>query len=544
MVKTDEIAKIAAYMAHAEVALGQRAAKMGLPEHARESWIHENLSLLTKNRGDLRSTIAMDKVLPQVIADGADDVAAEVGRRIDLMSEEIDELLTIHKDAIAYGEDLTFSSRSGQGFFQKTGRALGAWVSDNPLMGFFIPFITTPANIAQFAWDRSFGIVLQSAAGVSNKLFKWSPNMEGSLLALQRQLNDPDIAVRANAVGRMLTSMFVLSAAATLTMMTDDDGFPLVTGGAPEDKEERRSLEMAGWQPYSIRVFGKYIQYSRLDPIAGFLGMAADYAQIMARFATDPTKDAYGIEATAVAAVAAMARNLTSKTYMQGLSNILEAGNGDTTKIAAALGSTASGFVPSILAGQVGAVDPDMREIRGVLDRIMTRVPGLSKNLAPRRNMLGERVKRQSSTGFTALDAWLPARMSDISDDIIAQEVAVLKFGFNVPNLVTRGVDLTDEAFIVNGQDAYDRYTELSGIVKIGGKDLRQALRVLIQSPVYQNLPDGIDQYGQVSPRVELINSTLSKYRRKAWTQLLAERPAIKQQVQEQKKATRRPRLF
>ena len=544
MTKSDEVIKIAAYRANAEVALYYKAIEAGLPPSARDAWVQKHLEILTKNRGDLRTSIAFDRILPDVIAEGVDDIAAEAGRRIDLQGKEIEDLLAIHDESIKFGETLTFSTRDGEGAFQRIGNYVSQIINDYPLVGFMVPFVRTPANIAQFTWDRSFGLVIEATVGKLNKYFQWSPEMKGNFLRLSRELNSPDVAVRASAMGRIMTGMVGLTTMGVLTSMTDDDGFPLVTGAAPEDKEERRALEQAGWQPYSIRVAGRYIQYSRLDPLAGFLGIAADYAQVMARMAMDPTKDELGLEAAAVAAVSAMAKNLTSKTYLQGLTNILEASSGDTSKIAAALGATAGGFVPSIVAGQVGAVDPYMREIRGVLDRIATRVPGLSATLAPRRNLLGEKVKRPSSTGFTALDAWLPTRVSQITDDIIGQEVAALKFGFNVPGLSVRGVDLTDPAYTVDGQDAYDRYTELSGQVKIGGRDLRQALRVLIQSPQYQALPPTMDEMGQHSPRVELINSTLSKYRKRAWTQLLQERPAIRQQVQTNQQASRRPRLF
>jgi hypothetical protein len=550
MGQEDAVVKIAAYRGNARIALGEMAAKAGVPENVRTEWVEGQLSIMTENRARLAESAAIDNILPDVIADAPPDIAEALSKRIDLESAQIKELLRIHEDSIKFGEDLTFSNRKGTGIFQKTGAYVSTWISDYPAFGFMIPFVRTPANIAQFTWDRSFGLGLEAGALAWNRTaakFKLPAlDTEGMLGGLSRELSNPDPRIQAYAVGRLATGTMFATAVALATVNTDDDGsgLPRVTGAGPADPEERRALEAAGWQPYSIRVNGRYVQYSRLDPFASFIGMIADFTETKQQIASDPTKDADSLGAVATGIVASLAKNLTSKTYLQGLTNLLEAMTGDSRKVESALGAVAGAFVPSIVAGQVGAADNEMREIRSILDRVRSRIPGVSTTLAPRRNMLGEKVKRNSSTGLTAVDAFLPARIQAVSDDVIAQEVAALGFGFNVPGLVTSGVDLTDEAFVVNGQDAYDRYSELSGQVKIGGKDLRQAVRALIANPSYQAIPPEIDDFGNPSGRVALINSLLSKYRRKAWTELTRERPQIAAQARKVAEARRRPSIL
>jgi hypothetical protein len=326
-------------------------------------------------------------------------------------------------------------------------------------------------------------------------------------------------------------------------MLADD--FPIVTGTGPQDKEERRSLEAAGWAPYSIRIGGKYYSYQRFDPFASMIGIMADWVDISHRMSMDPAAD--DLDEFVAPIMSALASNITSKTYLEGLSNILSIASGDTDGAKRAFGSTLSGFVPGALAGNVGTFDPNMREIRGAMDRFMTRVPGMSANLAPRRNMLGEIVKRPTTTGLASADMFLPTRMMNISDDVIMQEVAKSKFGFNITPLRYRGVELTDSQYSQNGQDAYDRLGELKGTVRVGGLTLRQSLRKLVNSSAFQSLPVDPDENGNQSPRVHLMNGILNRYQKEAWGKLVKENKAVREaadQITAARRASRRPSLL
>jgi hypothetical protein len=79
-----------------------------------------------------------------------------------------------------------------------------------------------------------------------------------------------------------------------------------------------------------------------------------------------------------------------------------------------------------------------------------------------------------------------------------------------------------------NGQSAYDRYGELTGQVKIGGKTVRDQLRSVISSPFFKGLPEmGTD--GITSPRTSLIRGQVSDYRRAALEKLIKESPELAQ---------------
>jgi hypothetical protein len=550
MNRTDDFFKILSYRARAGAELYELAVKEGVPPAEISNYVEETLKIMTENRAVLRMKASIDNVLPGAIASGADDIEAEVLKRMDPQHEAIRKVMEIHDRAVSAGENITWTKALGaeNGAISSLGAHATALVRAHPVLKIFLPFIRTPANIAQFSWDHTFGAALDASLKVTDRAAAWagSPNVKATERKLFKQLTDPSPQIRADAAGRlaMATTFFGTASAVYYSGILADD-FPLFTGTGPQDKEERRALEAAGWQPFSIRIGDKYFSYQRFDPFASLLGIIADWTDLSHRMALDPS--AGWLDEVVTPMIAAVAQNITSKTYMEGLSNMLTMASGDTNGIKRAFGSTIGGFMPGILSGPTADIDPTMREIRSVFDRFLTRVPGLSTTLAPRRNMLGEVVKRSSTTGLGTADMFLPTRSLQISDDVIMQEVAAAKFGFNITPLRYRGVDLTDSVYTQNGQDAYDRLGELKGTVKVGGLTLRQSLRKLIQSPAFQALPTEPDENGNQSPRVYLMNGVLNKYQKAAWERLTKENKEVRNaadQVTAARRSARRPSLL
>jgi hypothetical protein len=103
-------------------------------------------------------------------------------------------------------------------------------------------------------------------------------------------------------------------------------------------------------------------------------------------------------------------------------------------------------------------------------------------------------------------------------------------------------IDLTDPTYVRNGQSAWDRAQELSGSVKIGGKDMRSALRKEIASSSYQKLDPLGSDFGP-SPRAERLRSIMERYRQKALTQLSREIPELRRDARKaERNETRRAR--
>jgi hypothetical protein len=77
------------------------------------------------------------------------------------------------------------------------------------------------------------------------------------------------------------------------------------------------------------------------------------------------------------------------------------------------------------------------------------------------------------------------------------------------------------------GQDAYDRWQENIGQIKINGASLREALGMVIESEQYQSLENEILQ-GEENPRAKLLMSVVSAYRTAALDLTKEEYPEFK----------------
>ena len=172
-----------------------------------------------------------------------------------------------------------------------------------------------------------------------------------------------------------------------------------------------------------------------------------------------------------------------------------------------------------------------------MLDQVSSRIPLLSQTMRdPQRNVIGEPLDKKTFDG-----AWrrvegvsgmiFPITINSLSNDELTQHLAELGYPISNPLRYKYGMDLTAH---VNekGQSAYDRWLEAAGEVKIGGRTLRSALRRLVNSRAYQNLPEeGVGEVGIDSPRVEVIKRLINKYRAVGERKMLREFDDVRAQA-------------
>jgi len=142
-----------------------------------------------------------------------------------------------------------------------------------------------------------------------------------------------------------------------------------ISGGGPEDPEKRKAWLGAGNQPYSIKVNGDWYSYQRLEPFATIIGISADIA-------SGVQDQGFGMASI----MKAIGRNFTSKTWLQGLSGVMQAmtdpdryGGSWINRSAATLAQ------PATLLSHIGRyTDPYQRDTdRGsFLDQLSYRLPG------------------------------------------------------------------------------------------------------------------------------------------------------------------------
>lgn len=426
----------------------------------------------------------------------------------------------LHLEAVKYAQSVNFT----QEMLGNLGPGLDRLRAKNPWLHLFLPFLKAPVNMLHAAGRHVPFLGL----------------MEEAHMAKHGEVRTADEVLRHR--GEMVAAFGITGYATWLAA----NG--LITGGGPENLEEKQVLQATGWRPYSFVIKDedgttKYLEFRRFDPFSSIFGIVADASESMAYMRRGET------EGVATKAIWSFARNLTSKTYLTGVQELMTLLNNPTgaqaTKI---LSNRAGSLVPAALAryDQAFGDDPTLKETRGVLDGIRRRLPGMSDEVPPRRNLLGEPVTPNAgwlgwndASGSTA-DRWgtfmSPVGLSRNVGDKVFNELASLRFGFHPPATTWEGIDL--RSVRKNGREAYDVMFERVGKVTIQGKTIHQALEALVNKPVWDTLPDPVNSSDNDNPKVVRVRNIIAAYQRKARIEMLREFPEIKAAAKEMRVAS------
>lgn len=440
--------------------------------------------------------------------------------------------------------------RNAKGGFEGMSREVESFVNKMPILRFLaVPFIRTPLRILSYVGRRE---PLSNAAARLGIEFD-IPLIKNLQKMNMAELMSEDPFIQAQAAGRITMGATLVSTAAALAWNGS------VTGYGPQDANQRKLLMQTGWKPYSLKLGDNYYSYAKLDPFATFFGVMGDIAD---RLKSQDHMNEDKLHAMSSAAIIAMTRNVTDKTYMAGLDQLFQLIDNPEVKGDSWFKMKAGSLIPSGLGLLNKTIaDPYMRESRSVMDAITQGLPGGSSFLESKRNVLGERVLSPNgapdfaspisglgpqgagagalagAAGGAALGG-VPgalagavagglaggiAQGAKVRKDPVMDEMAQLKFGFSNPsNKIDGNIDMTD--YHKDGQTAYDRFMELSGQLKLHGHTLRETLGAQIDGKDYQKLLS-VPQPDIANPRVALIRNTIQKFRDAAMKETMREFP-------------------
>jgi len=223
-------------------------------------------------------------------------------------------IIDLYEEAQQYAAEVTFTNDLPQSSF---GGDFQTFINKHPSARIFFPFVRTPVNLLK---------------NLGRRTVITAPAMEEYRQALKS--SNPSIAAKAR--GELATgSMLWITAGAAAFSISDDFSEIAITGGGPRDFDLLNQKRQTGWQPYSFRflqkdengepIIGddgrpkyKYISYQRLDPWSSFLSISADMAQIAGQLDYQDRQD------LATVAVTALSRNITNKTYLQGITELAQ----------------------------------------------------------------------------------------------------------------------------------------------------------------------------------------------------------------------------
>lgn len=328
--------------------------------------------------------------------------AAKEGKKGPARAERIAEIVGNPSDELKGKATEEMLYRVFQKELGPTGKALTKLRTDTPGLKYIIPFLKTPTNIAKFGIERTPLSVARYP-----KMFKQL--MKGEIDASQ---------ITDEMAKTLMGSMIGLAA-----FMYAKEGN--ITGGGPKNKAEREALYRTGWQPYSLKVGGKYYSYGRLEPLGIIIGTAADASEIWDVMGTEDQENIAALLATSVA------KNLTSKTFMKGLSDALNATTDPERYGAHWVQNFAGTAVPSVVAASARAVDPELKEVQSIVDKWKSRLPGMTGDLYSKRDIWGKAIERDLS-GLAALTT--PVYVSEEKGTKADQEIVRLGVRMSKPS--------------------------------------------------------------------------------------------------------------
>jgi len=312
-----------------------------------------------------------------------------------------------------------------------------------PGLRYIIPFLRTPMNIAKYGLERT-------------------------------PLNIPRVAIKAAkgelrgaALATEASKIALGTATGVATFMLAMEGH--VTGSGPKDSNARAKLYRTGWTPYSLKFRGKYYQFSRLEPFGTILGLFADAAEIW-----EDIKEGER-EKIAARIILSVSQNLTNKTFLQGLSSAMNAISDPERYGDDFIRNFAGTVIPSGVAATARATDPYIRDTQNIIDHIKSRIPGVSTSLPPRRDVYGKPLERGGTPVSRGIS---PVRISEVKENTVDRELKRLGIDLGMPS---RRVG---ERKLTSG--------EYSQVTKKAGEIVYKALSSLIQSPIYQRVPDEV----------------------------------------------------
>lgn len=207
-----------------------------------------------------------------------------------------------------------------------------------------------------------------------------------------------------------------------------------ISGHGPSDANERAMLTKQGWQPNSVKIGDRWVDYTiAFQPIAAPLFTVANLWERTHKTGKAPTEN----DLTALGF--AVANSMTDQSFLSGLADFNNAVNEPDRYASNYVGRVAQSVVvpyAGLVRNVTQAMDPVAREPRGVKEHVASMLPGLSTSVSPRLDIFGQPAKRPAGIpgvpdpverGFS------PITMSPVSKDPVVTALKTLGLTLGAP---------------------------------------------------------------------------------------------------------------
>jgi hypothetical protein len=196
----------------------------------------------------------------------------------------------------------------------------------------------------------------------------------------------------------------------------------LINLNYPTTEREQKLWELEGRTPNSIKIGDKYRNVNVLGPAGNVLIIGGNFQK-----ALQETGSPFQALSQAFAGGA---KSLTESTFLQGISQVIDALDDPSRFAQGYFSNTISSIVPTIIGDLSKSFDDVERKTGGVFDKLKAKVPLLRQTLEPQINVLGQEKTKGGNFLETMID---PSRPSNIlTSNVITELRRITDAGFDV----------------------------------------------------------------------------------------------------------------
>ena len=293
-----------------------------------------------------------------------------------------------------------------------------------------------------------------------------------------------------------------------------------LTGNGPQDRQKRQFMVDSGWKPRSFRVGDVWVSYESMEPFNQVLAAVADIGDNMKLMGPE------WAEMNFARAALIVGQGATSKTYMQGLSQLVDLLSGESYQWQKIVGGIANNTLPlGGLRNEIGKVlNPGMRELSShIFDAVRNRnllfEYGPGQDLPKKYDILnGEVIK----------DWWFPHQLWEsvvpISISLSQGPGRTLLFNSNY-DLRTSTYSAPDGTSLRDSPVVRSKFQQALGALNLEKKLNELALRPDIQASVAQMESDLKAGRREIDPMKaynhnKVIKRLFTTAKRRAWASL------------------------
>ncbi len=257
-----------------------------------------------------------------------------------------------------------------------------------------VPFYKTPTNAVLYLAERTLLAPKLSAR------YKAAVEAGGEELA--------------KAQARVATGSAIMA----MVGMEMASGEQRITGGISSDSRVRSAYERQGIKPYHIKLGDNWYPYNSFEPVSTIIGVVADTMEIINNKDSIDDQTALNLAMTVAGAIG---YNMTNKTFMAGISKVMDAVRDPKRRSEAVLKQYLGSLVPGSAAfNDLRKLNDDLKRIKkDILDPMKAKLPGFSEDLGIKRDLWGRpisEVRVRSPYKPNAMDAEIVRGRLKISD--------------------------------------------------------------------------------------------------------------------------------